>query len=306
MKHTRVIFRLLPILTSGILFAGPSAHALQLTFNFGVQSSGGLLYACNAGIRYTDPTTEVCYVPNTTTTCDPATDNHCVCTNSINSEQWKSLILRAATSTIGTAPSSSQTSYVPSASGTYAQVVADNTFGTRIDSMSIDLGSERYGAEYFVDFCYHGSQIEWFRNGVHMNARLTASVGATDIASGAYRTLSGLNYSVQAFCDQQGAGSRKWAHDGTTASPASPVYDNYSSNMDNWDLTGSAVTGAVAGSLTNVITAGVLDGGGTNNYGVRFCRVRYTFSESASSNLRSWQRNDAQIRTQTKVAQQAP
>lgn len=298
--------KLIPVLAVGTALIGPSAHALQLTFNFGVQSSGGVLYACNAGIKYTDPTTEVCYIPNTTTTCDPLTDDNCVCSNSVGSEQWKSVILRAATSSLSAAPSSSQTSYVPTASGTFTQLATDNTFGTRIDSMSIDLGSERYGAEYFVDFCYHGSQIEWYRNSVHINTRLTAALGATDIASGQYRTLSGLNYTVQTYCDQQGAGTRKWAHDGTTASPASPVYDNYSSNMDNWDLTSSAVTGAVTGSLTNVVTASTLDGGGTNNYGVRFCRVRYTFSESSSTALRAWQRNDAQIRTQTKITQQAP
>lgn len=297
-----VIARLFPLLLISLMpFRTP---AQQISFSLGVNSSGGLLYACNAGIRYAEPASEVCYVPNTSQVCDPGVDSNCVCSNSVGTGQWKNVGIRAVTSPIDSRPGRSFENYVSSEQGSFAKVVPDESFGTRIDEIEIQLGSERYGAEYFIDFCFHGSQVEWYRNKARANTRLMAGLGATDIASGSYPQLSQLNYKVEIACDQQGVGSYKWAHDGTSASPGSPVYNNFESNIDRWDLAIEPASGAVAGGIGTVVNSAVLDAGGSNAYGVRFCKVRYHFFEGATQHLRQWQRNDAQMKTMTKIIQQ--
>ncbi|MNS70626.1 hypothetical protein D3C72_1039720 [compost metagenome] len=207
----------------------------------------------------------------------------------------------------------------------------NDSWNKRINNLSFNLGSELYGASYFVDICYRGPQIEYFEDNVVSNFNLKAQANATDfLANGVnggdnnrdglvipgtvdgkkYTELAGLK--VQAFvtCDLQAVGSYQRARNNsnqynTSNNEASFVLNNNylptsatEASSSFWSSSLAAIgTGNVA-LIDQDITANSLKA-------PRFCKVRYVFTETNYNetlpNLRKWQRHGAEMCTWTEV-----
>lgn len=267
-------------------------------------------YICNAGIKYRLPISELCFIPNTSTACDPSLSDNCVCTNSTDTNHHKLNFLAAGYSSYTSGSYNTTTTTVSSGVNTFTQLFADNTFGNRIDSLTIHLGSDRYTAEYFIDVCYHGHDREWYRNGNSRQTRVSGTVTSTNFNPGgsglSYISLAGpmiLSSTTQIRCDQQGVGTYKWGDARTRSGNGSPGAGDYTSLvMDTWDkitTLGSSVSITSSGGAVSVFNNVSMAAG----YGVRFCLIRYVIQETNTGNLRKWQRADANFQISTSVYQ---
>jgi hypothetical protein len=326
------------------------AEAISLRFKFKVFSSGPDIYACNAGVRHKSTTSQVCYFEGTTTACTPndcrdkgICDTQCICTGNSGGDSlmdflkvtrvdWKDH--RAAGDNLSDTNVQTLTRSAPT-NGAWAQAIADNaaTWETRIKDLSFELGSELYGAEYFVDVCYRGPQIEYFANGVPVNSQLQAQASATDFLATApnpgdnsrdgltipgvvdgktYGDLSGLQVKAFFTCDLQGEGNYKYAHNGSSA--ASGSY-NTSVNEATFALDGSTGYPASGGDLFGSSGSfSTLAGNGldlinsmivSGTHSPRFCKIRYVFTEtnekSALPFMRKWQRHGTEVCTYSRI-----
>ncbi len=312
--------------------SGPSIYAC----NAGVRHKLQTKQVC-----YFAGTTTAC----TQTTCtDKANcDTSCVCTGNDGGDSLMDLMNgttqawtdnKAAGDTIVANAGASSFSKNAPYDGSFANLVSDNasTWNTRINQLSFEFGSELYGSEYFVDVCYRGPQVEYFADNAAVNSLLTAQASDTDfLATGVNPgdnsdaglvipgTVDGLSYSqlsglqVKAFytCDLQGVGAYKYAHNGATAS--SGVYNTSVNEANfNFDGNGYPVSGTdafgtsgafvpLAGNGVDLINTWLVQG----THSPRFCKIRYTFSETnanaAAPNLRKWQRHGTEVCTYTSI-----
>ncbi|MCX7979145.1 MAG: protease, partial [Bdellovibrionaceae bacterium] len=233
------------LLSMAMLLSGFSAEAISLRFKFKVFSSGPNIYACNAGIMAPPINKKVCYYEGTTNACTPTTcgttgeicDTRCICTGNeggeylmnygkVSYEDWKD---NGDTSVTGQVVGKT----FASTGNDWAQPYPDSeSFNRRIKDLSFNLGSELYGARYFVDICYRGPQIEYFEDGVKANFSLLAEANATDffqtgpnggdnnrdglvipgtVDGKKYTELAGLTVQAFAACDLQGVGALQYA-----------------------------------------------------------------------------------------------
>lgn len=169
------------LLMSALFMGAFSTQAARVKFNFDVYSSGSSIYPCNAGIKHKEPVGSVCYNPNTFNSCNPddvqqclnngEADCDCVCTGEQNGDHEGTVDFLNAKYTNWTDHGDT-----PSSFG-YEQIQANNhdndfnkvfsesdKFGKRIKKLTVNLGSERYGAEYYVDICYRATQINYLDN----------------------------------------------------------------------------------------------------------------------------------------------
>ena len=327
------------------------SQAISLRFKFKVFSSGPSIYACNAGIRHKTHPGKVCYFEGTTNSCTPndckdktVCNTQCVCTGSnggeslmdylkVDSVDWKDHTATGDTNT----PETGLEHITQTApyGGAWNYAITDNatTWNKRIKELNFDLGSELYGAEYFVDVCYRGPQIEYFADNVKMTTLLSAQTSATDfLATGVnpgdnsrdgliipgtvdgltYSDLAGLQVKAYFACDMQGMGTYQYAHNGATSS--SGVYNttlneaNFGLDANGYPVSGTDVFGTsgsfqpIAGSGLDLISNYISY---TSTKAPRFCKVRYVFSETnADSSLpfmRKWQRHGAEVCTYTNI-----
>lgn len=324
-----------------VAFFSQDADAISLRFKFKVFSSGPHIYACNAGILSKTNNQRVCYFQGTTNTCTPDDcsttgqncNSSCVCSSTkggdylmnygkLKFQDWKdhgdSSVTNPGTKTF---QAWNANSWEPA----FTDVAA---WDKRITDLSFNLGSELYSAQYFVDICYRGPQIEYFEDGIDTRFGLWADVSATDfLAYGVnggennrdglhipytdikYTELSGLK--VQAFvtCDLQGVKDFKYARNRS---------DLYNTSDNEAGFTGGVIpTGATegAGSFHKSSQMGVSTSRAelfnqqyitqASSKAPRFCKVRYIFSETNYNatlpNLRRWQRHGAEICTYTDI-----
>lgn len=342
-----------------LLAAAPSANAISLRFKFKTFSSGPNIYACNAGIAAPNLSKQVCYKEGTKETCNASqacTDTaqncntRCVCT-STNGGDW---LMNYGKATYGTwKDNGTPVSYnsTPTSFSAHSQVdgwaqlfPSDvDSWGKQIKELSFNLGSELYGAAYFVDICYRGPQIEYKEDGVASNFSLTAQTTATDFftnipvgddRSGANGndfqipgTVDGLKYTDLADlkvisyvgCDFQGKGNFQWARNNqgryNTTDNEADFNLAASGDLNGLKLPFSNKEGSSSfwSSDLKKINA---DGGAlisnlyiTNNslLAPRFCKVRYVFVETdankSAPNLRKWQRHGAEMCTWTDIVE---
>jgi hypothetical protein len=351
----REMFKRLRALTASavLLMMAHNANAISLNFKFKTFSSGPEIYACNAGLRHEDTKHQVCYFENTQTACTPqactgnACDTRCVCTGiqggeylmdymSASYNRWNA----ASTSNDGGFWSSTWTAVNKQAGHSNYETLVNHTdaFGTRIKNLSFKLGSELYGAEYFVDVCFKGPQMEYSEDGITTNFSLLAQASATDFISnsvnygddhpysdgfgdgrkGLTMNPSGIKYtkladlSVQAvtICDVQGSGKYQTSNVGdeynTLANEA--IFNNWNNAAaggpsSEFNAQSSVTTIGAASDLINTsITS-------NSTSAPRFCRIRYIFKENNGAadstfkikNLRKWQRHGAEMCTYTKI-----
>lgn len=317
-----------------LAFIAANAMAVTLDFSFDVNSSSASIYPCDAGLRHEGGAGQVCYDRRDGGSCNPATACNsnttcdCVCSG-VSTGNAPALDNVVATTAAWTenGVGAGTTLVTRSAS---AKTVNTNQFvrlfnGTQewsnqLTSLSFNFGSAKYGAEYFLDVCYRGPQIEYFQAfgntpsaaipkfKVKLSTTSTTLAGATN----SYETIAGLKVRSEIYCDQQGQGTYQNAHNGQGAYGV--VAHELTTNADD----ASSVSGASwqkSSQYTNfnpgqVVTLSQNDW--IVNYSSatestskvpRFCKVRYYFKESTAT-MRQWANQKARICTLTDITEQ--
>jgi hypothetical protein len=294
-----------------MLLTALSANAVNLAFKFDVTSSGNSMYACDAGLVHTNPAGRVCYDRRTLNSCNPKVacttgDNcDCVCTGGglgdrYNNDQGE-YRLDFMTASYGNWTDNGvkvghvTTKKYTAGASSFKRLFADNSkFGKQLTALSFDLGSERYGAEYFVDVCFRATQIEYpssFDNGDRLNWSILGGVTVTDLGKNAsstpfnfnttsnndyeknstYQTLSGLKVRAILYCKNK---------NGHRVAPVDTGYRSFSNAQ-----------------LIKLIDT-------NTNQDLKGCYFRYYFKESKTAGIpsvRKWKKQKARICTYSSV-----
>ncbi len=183
--------------------------------------SGEQLYACNASIRHPIPEgVSECVDLSTGKVCDPANvqpgDGACSCRTKRN--VGDTIVASRINGGIQTAI----------ANNNWVRLVDLNqSFGNKLSSIDINLGSEDFGAEYAVQFCYLGSE----------EIKAKEDQGPPiDLSEGKYQldvTLTGVNYKKALLtgvfsyqCDLRELGSQDKARKKNEESPSNGNLEN--------------------------------------------------------------------------------
>lgn len=311
-----------------------TASAVSIEFKFDINSSGPSIYPCNAGITHASYPTRVCYDRVTTQSCNPATDCrdradcNCVCTGSTTGAGETRLDFLSVSSAEWTdngefaGPQTTVNLYAPETGFNTAFNESSKTeWNRQLTKMTVNLGSERYGAEFFLDVCYRGPQIEYFfanqNNGYNPvgtatpNFSLKAQATVADILATnglRYSELADLKVSAKVVCDQQGKGTYLYA--GSTSPASGSVYDQILNDIVGITVTGGQYTKVVPyRAFNNVTSAYLIDEfiNVSNAFTPRFCKVRYSFLENRRNDtnllaqIRKWKKHSAEVCTFTEI-----
>ncbi len=286
-----------------------TANAVNLTFKFDVMSSGNSMYACNAGLKHENYSTRVCYErDNITRSCNPSVcvqgqACNCVCTGgkipgwydssagevrldhfSAEYRDW------ADNGELG----KNKKQFADNAGYTSFKQIFDTNreaYNKEISKLVFKLGSERYGAEYFVDICFRATQIN-YPNNVGLTWDVKNAVTVTDIGSSQNGSSSfdvegnqgTVWYKGQTY--QNLSGLKVGAH----------VYCKDKNNRPVINKTFSYST------FSNGQLKKFLDQDTTAD--LRGCKVRYFFKETNRDGLQSirkWKKQQARICTYTSI-----
>jgi hypothetical protein len=313
------------------VFSAVNAFAVSLEFAFDVNSSGPSIYPCDAGIRHVTHSDRVCYDRVTQNSCNPALCTtqeqcNCVCTGGASNGDGEYRMDFLKTSYAdwtenGSYAGASTSASVSATNNNFARIFTNNNeWNKQLTGLSFNLGSERYGTEFYLDVCYRGPQIEYFQyfqgtNVTDTNAfpnfaiKLQATV--TDIVTAnniRYSQAADLKVKSEVVCDTQGVGSYVYAHSGTG------TYDNALAHQL------SGMTGGDKNFSTNYVAfntgANLLLLNDWINLGnaktPRFCKIRYSFIENARYNtaaplaqIRKWANHKARICTYSEISEGA-
>lgn len=316
-----------------LALSAQNAFAINLTFQFDVNSSGPSIYACNAGIRHV-AATNVCYDRNTNQSCTPgcaagivsqclggSAPSSCVCTGEnydsgtqgtwrldflqANSAAWTDNQVQAGASTAHLLAATGSSSFNQITTGAFPAL---NAYGRQLKDLTINLGSEIYNAEYFVDICYRGPQIDYRHNGqvvpgLNFGLKANATIFDIKLADGvSYRSLSTLQVKAEAKCIMNDDFDYCLADiiPGETAgcesssSLTTHTYGKISNNGVFVDMSGSAI------NVAKLITDASMNS--NNNVTPRFCQIRYSFQET-SKKIRKWKLQQARICTYTEISE---
>ncbi len=305
------------------LLVTTNAMAVSVEFKFDINSSGPSIYPCDAGLKHAAHQERVCYDRVTAESCNPArcTDEvqcNCVCTadSTSGAGEYRHDFLKASYakwSENGETATNVSSKSVAAKQSSFARVFKNNLeWDQQLTKLSFNLGSERYGAEFYLDVCYRGPQIEYYMAGSLAdtpNFLLRAQATVTDINTNNgmnYSSLADLQVRAVAVCDQQGKGSYVYAHDG------SGNYDNTFAHEINNNMTVAngqfvksvAFTGFNTGSNLFLIKNWI---NVRTTKTPRFCKVRYTFKENKRnssdllSQIRKWKIQQAEVCTYTSI-----
>ena len=294
--------------------AAQNAFAVSLTFQFDVNSSGPSMYSCNAGIKHAQEA-KICYDKVSGTTCTPAcaagnssacTANTspatCACTGEEDSSNQGATFMDFANINYGdwsdnqdssTAANNSKlssfgydwTSLFPMTTGAYANQIKD---------LTINLGSEIYGAEYFVDICYRGAQID-YSNVPTLNFGLLGRVTVTNLKTGTnYQDLSKLKVQAETKCVMQDA------FDYCSSDIVTELNLCGSTGVHTTVQSSDQVPAYTSAQQISLLNAGTMGSGSSR--APKFCYTRYTFSET-SHIVRKWKEQKARICTYTRISE---
>lgn len=286
-------------LVAMLIFWSTSALAINVQFDFDIFSSGQDIYACNAGLMHAPHDARVCFKREdrsqvcNPSSCTTAEECDCVCTGSlitnVQDGEWRLDYMKgskAAWSDHGMAANTATAFNIIAGRGTTAnmfnEVVNSTTaprldrFNTELRSLSFQLGSERFGAEYYLDVCFRASQVDYSSIINELNHSLRRTVTITDLTSLSYSTLSGLEIKSVVACYNKTAnadfsGNVTWSH------------------ATNWTAFNSST--AINFGAQNIHKKNI-DG----------CTVRYYFRESRRegiTSLRPWTAQEARVCTYT-------
>lgn len=329
--------------TAVVVLVATQASAVSVRMKFKTFSSGPSVYACNAGLMHRESSVRACYFEGTNQACTPSTcsntstvcDTRCVCTTAGGGEYLKDYMIGSTLKWAdnGVVGETNVQSHTKGAGELlFNQLVSDgDAINTRIKELRFNLGSELYGAQYFVDVCYRGPQIEYYKDGVSARFSILAQVAATDfLATGAnggdnnrdglvipgtvdgqkYTELADMKVKTYVNCDLQGEGLLRYSLNGLIANTGS-----YNTSVNELLFVISPLTGLPIGGtdLYMVSTAQSVTATGVNlldthlvnsTHAPRFCKVRYVFTENgvnSTKNLRKWQRHGAEMCTFTDI-----
>jgi len=340
MKSLSGILSLFMLLVVG----STTSEAVSFRFKFKVNSSVPSIYACTAGLRHVRKNGRVCYFKGTTNACTPNTcadgticDTQCLCAGANGGTYLMDYFKLKAADWVdnGVLSAPVQMDAVRSLGNQqFAQQFDDTTaWNKSINELQFNLGSELYGAEYFVDICYRGPQIEYFRDNVAANFSLLAETGITDFLATApnpgdnsrdgliipglvdgkkYSELAGLKVQAFTVCDVQGEGGLQYATNGSNQYNTSQNEANFSLGGNQFPVWGSDrfYSSSQQSYATNEMT--LINSWITSNssHTPRFCKVRYIFSETNQSSslplFRKWQRHGAEVCTTTAIEEANP
>ncbi len=314
------------ILLSALSFQ--NAFAINLTFDFQVNSSGPSIYPCNAGIRHAD-SARICKDRVTGNTCTPGcaagntaectagtTSKTCVCTGEENGTQghWRLDFLKASHADWtdnGTAIGAQTTANLNAGNtnSSWNQVFPNEVtaFGKQLTGMSVNLGSEIYGAEYFVDVCYRGPQID-YTNVNDVNFALKAKVTVNNLRTGAgqpnYQDLATLKTRAEIKCFMDNSFNYCSQADQLPGSSSTSTCGTATSLNYNWTqgIGGTFVPATTSAQELTLLSNSSM--GSSSAKVPRFCYVRYYFQES-SKNMRLWKLQQAKACTYTEISEPA-
>lgn len=272
--------KLLGFVMVGLLAASGSAFAKSVTFDFSVLSSGSDIYACNAGLRHRKRGTRTCrFVPGAGQICTNDTPG------TISGDQRGDYMRVSLDRWDGYRAYRYATNRVYNGyTGTrYRQIYGRTDYGQldrwdlryfspfMIRDLTFNFSSERFGAEFFIDICYRGTQIQL--DDVYTSFVAKAWVQLNDLrntSAGSYRGQSGLRVSSRMVCYH---GDRSSSASGRILGNSAP-------------LPGSGVARTFAPQVLN-------QGRGGHP---RRCVMRFYFDESRYYAMRPHQLQSANVR----------
>jgi len=290
-----------------------NASAVSLTFQFDVNSSGPSMYACNAGIKH-GIEAKVCYDKVAGLSCTPAcakgdasacaantSPATCACTGEENGNQGGSFMDFANVNygawsdnqESSTAPSNKKLSSGFGYDWSSLFPMTAGAYNNQIKDLTINLGSEIYGAEYFVDICYRGAQIDYSALDT-LNFSLLAKVTVTNLKDETnYQDLSKLKIKAETKCVMQDS----FNYCSFDSIPGLDLCGSPESHNGTFSSGEDRSTTAQQLSLINVKTMGE-----KSSRAPKFCYTRYSFSEN-SKTVRKWKEQKARICTYTQITE---
>jgi len=322
------------------LISASAAFAVSVEFKIDINSSAPSIYPCNAGLMHgTHSGPQVCYDKVSGNSCDRNNcandiDCNCVCTGADDSDagEYRHDFLSAAYSTWtdngDLAPQATDKVNVAAGKNKYNQIFSDKSeWQTQLKKLAFNFGSERYGAEFFLDVCYRGPQIEYFlakqqygsyNDTPNFAAKAQATITDLNDNGISYTQLSGIETRAELVCDTQGTGTYVYAGG---SNMQNLIYDNplmhqiANTNVNTMGLdiaqgyftqSGNAYTAFNVSSNQYLIPNAWITIGQRSN-APRFCKFRYFFKETARDatnpleTLRKWKKQDAQICTYSTI-----
>ncbi len=294
-----------------IPFLSASAFAVSVQFNFDVNSSGASIYPCDAGIMHSPHATNICYDRYTNNYCDTKScaegepcDCICTGTNEGPTQDFKLDSLKATFSEWSDngapVPAGKEVS-IGAGETTFARIfTSKDEWDYQLTSLSFDLGSERYGTDFYLDVCYRGPQTKPQGNPnyvMKLDSTLTDLVATNGLK---YSELADFKTRVEATCDLQGSGA-------FSGVPTDNAQDHQITDISGGDISFSTSYASYsAGSSLSLLNDWINKG---NNKTPRFCKIRYYFTENMRNNaadplatIRRWTNHKARISTLSDIA----
>lgn len=289
-----------------------SAQAIEVSFDFSVFSSGASIYPCNAGIKHAKAQEVVCYKrTNTQQSCNPNSCEQgqscdCVCSGEDGSYLTDFAAAKYTNWTDHNQNYPHQSSSAKIAADGSKNFIfknnvdnngakSGNYFDKQLSSLSFNLGSELFGAEYYLDVCFRGPQIDYATAGISTNWVAEAEATINDMTGGysSYAAVAGLNVTSEIVCDYQQA----YNPNPLNYVPGSNAFSgNYSEELISNQSLGYST--AVAYGTENITGHGA-------GKAPTFCRVRYSFTEgnglSGKDLFRPWKTQAAKVCTRTSI-----
>lgn len=251
-----------------------SKNIYSATFTF--TNTNPIFYPCNAGIRHSE-SLAICTDILTGNSCLPSAGNvsSCTCTSNGTAGSWDRDIVHLTygdwvnpPATVN--PVTASDIIALNSTSTYASLFAleDIAYTKQITTFSIELGSEMYGSEYFVDLCYLGPTGTVGTNGSNYSMKSTITV--TNLKSN-YQVNANLQTRAELKC------FINKSNQATTGVVPGVTATNYALN--------SGATYTPLTTSANAVTI-LQDSGLINVQGdkvPRFCLARYYFKEATQS-----------------------
>lgn len=276
-------FKSIPFAAIG-LFVSQYAHAAGVNFHFLVNSSGTQIYPCDAGL----------YDPNADLGESWLSANYAAYDgNKVTSPAaWSSLYLPA--NLTANVPPSALNPFKTVALNAPGIAAADTSVGTTkfatvlrdatSTSSSIDpneltfnLGSQKYGAKYFVDFCFRDSYIAWIPSATTYRYEIKDAVTTKNIASSGefYWKNSAVSVEGKIVCDSDLANIKE-----SVVSDLDGITGAFSASTSAFDLSLKAdgATQKVFETADPTVPYAL-----TVNSSSKKCIIRYIFSENATT-----------------------
>ncbi len=266
----------------GALLLAGTTQAQTHYYSFTVQSSGAGIYACNAGIRAQLNDCDTCYQTKTNGETEsvarpvgcPTTAQTCgqdiICAHrGANTGEGLMNYFLVSSGVMDSNGVVGPMSKKPAVKGgaTYSTLVPENqAFITKMgNDLEFKLTTELYNAQYFVDICFRGPQINMGADGVLANYNIFAAVGSTEIngaAAASYAASAGLKAQASVICDL------------SATSTAATNLANFNVGTDGFPTNGW-MSGVIDVSTSMYEWQTV-----PSVYNPKFCKVRYTFTET--------------------------